>query len=93
MVKPVVLLTAVNTFMACWNDFTTPLMYIDNTASDKFTLAVGIYYRFLGAITNKDKAPNVQMALCILMMIPSLAIFAFFQRSLIEGVSLTGLKG
>ena len=93
MVKPVVLLTAVNTFMACWNDFTTPLMYIDNTASDKFTLAVGIYYRFLGAITNKDKAPNVQMALCILMMIPSLVIFAFFQRSLIEGVSLTGLKG
>lgn len=93
MVKPVVLLTAVNTFMACWNDFTTPLMYIDSTASDKFTLAVGIYYRFLGAVTNKDKAPNVQMALCILMMIPSLIIFALFQRSLIEGVSLTGLKG
>ena len=93
MVKPVVLLTAVNTFMACWNDFTTPLMYIDSTASERFTLAVGIYYRFLGAVTNKEKAPNVQMALCILMMIPSLIVFGLFQRSLIEGVSLTGLKG
>lgn len=86
-------LTAVNTFMACWNDFTTPLMYIDSTASEHFTLAVGIYYRFPGALTNREKAPNVQMALCILMMIPSLIVFAFFQRSLIEGVSLTGLKG
>ena len=93
MVKPVVLLTAVNTFMACWNDFTSPLMYIDSTATDQFTLAVGIYYRFLGALTNREKAPNVQMALCILMMIPSVIVFGFFQRSLIEGVSLTGLKG
>lgn len=93
MVKPVILLTAVNTFMACWNDFTTPLMYIDSTASEQFTLAVGVYYRFLGALTNREKAPNVQMALCILMMIPSLVVFGIFQRSLIEGVSLTGLKG
>ena len=93
MVKPVILLTAVNTFMACWNDFTTPLMYIDSTAPEQFMLAVGVYYRFLGAISNKDKAPNVQMALCVLMMIPSVAVFAVFQRSLIEGVSLTGLKG
>lgn len=93
MVKPVILLTAVSIFMACWNDFTTPLMYIDSTASEQFTLAVGVYYRFLGAVSNKDKAPNVQMALCVLMMIPSVVVFGFFQRSLIEGVSLTGLKG
>lgn len=93
MVKPVLVLTAINTFMACWNDFTTPLMYIDSSASEKFTLAIGIYQRFVGAQSFKEKAPNVQMALCVLMMIPSLAIFSFFQRTLIEGVTLSGLKG
>ena len=93
MVKPVLILTAVNTFMACWNDFTTPLMYIDSTASQYFTLAVGIYRRFVGAQSFREKAPNVQMALCTLMMIPSAIVFAVFQRSLIEGVTLTGIKG
>lgn len=93
MVKPVLVLTAINTFMACWNDFTTPLMYIDSSASEKFTLAIGIYQRFVGAQSFKEKAPNVQMALCLLMMIPSLVIFSFFQRTLIEGVTLSGLKG
>lgn len=93
LVKPVLFLTAVNTFMACWNDFTTPLMYIDSSAPQKYTLAIGVYQRFRGAQSFKDKAPNVQMALCVLMMIPSLIIFSLFQRTLIEGVSITGLKG
>lgn len=92
MAKPVMMLTAVNTFMACWNDFTTPLMYIDSTRTDKFTLAVGIFNRFRGAVTYREQAPNEQMALCVLLMIPSLILFAFFQKTLIEGVSLNGVK-
>lgn len=93
MVKPVLTLIGVNTFMGSWNDFTGPLMYIDTAHSEKFTLAVGIFQRFRGAVTAGEAMVNVQMAVCTLMMIPCLILFACFQKSLIEGVTLGGIKG
>ena len=91
---PVITLVAVNTFIGTWNDFTGPLTYISRNASEKWTLAVAIYDRFRRAGGDiVKKAPQVQAALCVIMMIPSMILFAFFQKSLINGVSLSGIKG
>jgi ABC-type glycerol-3-phosphate transport system permease component len=91
---PVITLVAVNTFIGTWNDFTGPLTYISRNASEKWTLAVAIYDRFRRAGGDiVKKAPQVQAALCVVMMIPSMILFAFFQKSLINGVSLSGIKG
>jgi ABC-type maltose transport system permease subunit len=36
---------------------------------------------------------NVQAALCVVMMIPSMILFAFFQKTLINGINMSGIKG
>lgn len=90
---PVITLIAVNTFIGTWNDFTGPLTYISRNASEKWTLAVAVFDRFRRATDIYEKAPQVQAALCVIMMMPSMVLFAFFQKSLINGVALSGIKG
>ena len=36
--------------------------------------------------------PNVQMATGVLILIPPMIVFMLFQKQLVEGITLTGLK-
>ena len=90
LVFPVIALVAVQSFFFAWNDFMGPLMYI--TDDDLFTLSVGIYNKFFTAITPEESMPNVQMATGVLILIPPMIVFMLFQKQLVEGVTLTGLK-
>ena len=94
LVKPIIIYIMVNTFMSCWRDFDAALVYIGNTASSREwqTLALGIYYKFLIRGTT-DVYPNLQMATGVIMVIPVAVLFLIFQRQLIDGVVLTGIKG
>jgi len=88
--KPVVILVAVNTFLGVWNDFMGPLMYLK---TEKFyTIAVGVYIKFIGTISPQN-LPNVQLATGIMLSIPPAVIFFIFQKQLIDGVVMTGIKG
>ena len=89
---PVITLIMVNTFIGVWNDFTGPLTYISEDCSEKFTMAVAMYRRYANKVYADEKRPNEQAALCMILMIPTLVLFGFFQKSLINGVSLSGLK-
>lgn len=93
LAMPVITLVAVNTFIGVWNDFSGPLTYISSYASEKWTLAISVFDRYRGAVTLIDREPPVQMAICTLIMIPPLIVFAIFQRTLISGVALSGIKG
>lgn len=88
--RAVVVLVMVNTIIACWSDFTGPLMYLNSEKS--YTLAIGIYYELFGNSTNVI-SPNVQMAAGVSMMILPAILFFCFQNMLIDGVSISGLKG
>lgn len=88
--RAVVVLVMVNTIIACWSDFTGPLMYLNSEKS--YTLAIGIYYELFGNSTNVV-SPNVQMAAGVSMMILPAILFFCFQNMLIDGVSISGLKG
>lgn len=92
MAMPVVTYIAVNTFIASWNDFTGPLTYISVYYSERWTLAVSVFERFRG-LTGVESELNVQAALCVVMMIPSMILFAFFQKTLINGINMSGIKG
>lgn len=90
LVKPIIIYLAVTNFMALWNDFQTPLMFVgDNPA--KYTLSLALYQEF--AREGTTYFPNVQMALGVLMAIPCIVLFALFQKQLMEGVSAIGIKG
>jgi multiple sugar transport system permease protein len=84
--KPALATLGIFTFMASWNDFLGPLVFLDSV--DKYTLPVGIalfqtsYYAEYG----------LTLAACVLCTIPVLIVFLLFQRHIIKGISLTGLK-
>ena len=84
---PIVALISVNTFLGVWNDYSSSLIYLSN-CEEKWTLALGFYKTSLDPLFRENK----QMAMGVLMCIPSLIIFGFSQKLLIEGVSISGMK-
>jgi len=88
--KPILLFVMINTFMAGWNDFSGPLMYLRH--KDCYTLALGVYYKYAGKLSESN-FPNLQMATGAIMVIPSAIIFFLFQRQLIDGVNIGSIKG
>ena len=87
---PIAIYIVVNTFLGCWNDFMNPLLYLANYES-KYNLSLGLYMEF-NNVSNAYLANDI-MAAGVMMLLPCLAIFFVFQRYLIEGVTMTGLKG
>ena len=93
LIKPIITYLAVTGFFGCWNDFQGPLMYVmDQKAS--WTLSLALYFDFVEKVaTANNNQPNAQMAVGVMMMIPCVVLFGFFQNELMEGVSTIGLKG
>lgn len=90
--KPVLMVVAVFTTVAVWNDFTGPLIYLSR--SDDFTLALALdYFRrsaFSAVVTNTT---NLVMAAALLSVLPILILYFFAQEYLIGGIASVGLKG
>jgi multiple sugar transport system permease protein len=86
--RPALLVVALFCFMYVWNDFMGPLIYLTNP--DQFTLALGLQ-AFQSKLGGTDI--NLLMAASTLMILPIILLFFFMQRSFVEGISLTGLKG
>jgi multiple sugar transport system permease protein len=79
---------AILTFNGSWNNFFEPLIFINS--SDRMTLPLGmLYLRGQQGVMNS----GVIMAAIVLNLIPVLIFFLIFQRRLVEGVTLSGLKG
>ena len=90
MSMPIVGYVMLTAFLGCWNDFMTPLLYINEPAM--YNLSLGLYYRY---VNNAGGIPpaNVQMAAATVMLIPCAVLFFFFQKVLINGVSVGAVKG
>nr|WP_202409627.1 MULTISPECIES: carbohydrate ABC transporter permease [Halobacillus] len=86
LAKPALAAQAVFTFMASWNDFMRPLIVMSD--KEMFTLTLGLN-AFKGQYISFW---NYIMAASTLMTIPSLLIYAFFNRFFIKGVTFTGGK-
>ena len=86
MSRPILAVQVVLTFISGWNSFLWPLII----ASDQklYTLSVGL------ALLNQQLAvnPSLQMAAASVMVIPILIVFIVFQRYVIQGFALSGLK-
>ena len=93
LVRPVLIYLAVTSFFGCWNDYTGPLMYVAD-AKNHWTLALALYKDFgVKQATTNNNLANSQMAVGVMMMIPCVVLFAFFQKELMEGVAAIGIKG
>lgn len=85
--KPALATIALFAFMAAWTDFQGPLIYLHDES--QYTLAIGLQ-QFMGRYEGQW---NLLMAAATVVMLPLLVAFFSAQRTFIEGITMTGLKG
>jgi multiple sugar transport system permease protein len=74
------------TFMYVWNDYLWPLIVI--TTNERRTLPLLLtWYN-----TNHFSRVDLVMAASVLVLLPVLIVYLFFQRWIVKGVALTGFK-
>lgn len=82
---PLVALIAVFAFNGSWGQFLWPYLMIKN--SDLMPLGERIY------ILKDNLAVDEYMMALIIMILPVMIVFAIFQKSIMKGMSLGGIKG
>lgn len=88
LAKPALAVVALFTFMAAWNDFLGPLVYVQRP--EQYTLALGLMaYQSQHGGTEW----NVLMAASIMICLPVVVLFFLSQRTFITGIATTGVKG
>ncbi len=87
LTKPAIITVAIFSFLASWNDFLGPLVYLNSES--RYTVALGLQ-QFMGTYSAQW---HLMMAASTVAIIPVVVLFFFGQRYLIEGISLTGVKG
>ncbi len=85
--KAALSVVAVFTFIAAWNDFLGPLLYLMD--DDKYTLAIGLA-RLQGQYSSDW---GRMMAMSVVMTLPLVILFFLAQRTFVEGIKLGGVKG
>lgn len=90
MSKAVLAAVAIFSFQFAWNDFLYPLIYLGGNQAN-WTLAMGL--NALQGFEGDENTLNVMMTFSVLMLLPMLIVFYFGQKYLIQGISVTGLKG
>jgi multiple sugar transport system permease protein len=85
--RPALATVGLFTFINAWNDFGGPLLYLndDQTA----TLSLGLQQ----FISQHGAEWSLLMAASTLMTLPIILLFFFAQRTFIQGIAMTGLKG
>jgi ABC-type glycerol-3-phosphate transport system permease component len=91
LTRPALAAVAIISFVSTWNDFLTPLIYLNS--QEKFTLALGL--QFFQNVPQEGGEPlqHLLMAASVMATIPCLLLFFAFQRYFVEGVVLSGIKG
>ncbi len=87
LVKPALAALCIFTFLGNWNAFLWPVIITEKM--DMRTVPVGLAF-FSG---EAGSSWELIMAGASMATVPVLIVFLFFQRQIIKGIALTGLKG
>jgi ABC-type glycerol-3-phosphate transport system permease component len=92
LIKPALAVVAIFSFLATWNEFMGPLIYLSDQRL--YPLAFGLYaFQIQSLQPGTSAGVGMLMAGSLLMMLPVIAIFFFAQRYFLQGITLTGIKG
>jgi multiple sugar transport system permease protein len=88
LIQPAMITAAIFAFYWTWEDFLTPVIYLNNPKLYTVSLA-------LRSFADPSSATNwgAIFAMSSLSLVPVFVIFIFFQRYLVQGIATTGLKG
>ena len=87
LIIPALVTVSVLSFINSWGDFMGSLLYL-NTPT-KYTVAYALKLFSDTSFTDY----GATFAMSVLSMVPILIIFFLFQRNLVEGISMQGIKG
>lgn len=87
LAKPALATVGVFAFLDAWNSFVAPLLYLNRERL--WTLALGLQaYRTTHAVSW-----NYMMAAGTVFTVPVIVLFFLAQRTFIQGIAMTGIKG
>ncbi|MBN2406510.1 MAG: carbohydrate ABC transporter permease [Elusimicrobia bacterium] len=86
--KPILFVVGLFQFLYAWNDFMGPLIYLTNQKT--FTLSLGLQF-FQSQHGGTEW--HLLMAASTMVIVPILILFFFTQKTFIESITLTGIKG
>lgn len=84
--KPILSALGIFTFLGCWNNYLWPL--IVNSSKENWVITTGI----ASFATEYSVEWNLIMAGTTVAMIPTILLFILFQKQLVEGIKMTGIK-
>lgn len=87
LVRPALAALTIFTFLGNWNAFLWPLVIIQSRWMRTLPVGLALFSGEAGAQW------HLIMAASALAIVPVVVVFAIFQRQIIEGVVMTGLKG
>jgi len=85
--KPALATVALLQFVAAWNDYGGPLLYLSDP--DKFPLSYGLE-QFVSAHSTQA---NLLMAASVLFTLPMVVLFFLTQKTFLRGIATGGVKG
>ncbi len=91
--KPALAVVILFRFLASWNDYLGPLIYLNVEPMQPLALAIYRLRTVALSMGNSAMAYPHLMAVSTIVALPIVLIFIFAQKSFIEGVSMTGMKG
>jgi ABC-type glycerol-3-phosphate transport system permease component len=80
-------MVAIYQFLASWNDFLNPLIYLNSRQNQTIALALN---SFRGEYGISDA--HLLMAAAVVCMLPCIILFFAAQKYFVESVAMTGLK-
>jgi multiple sugar transport system permease protein len=87
LTKPALATIALFEFLASWKDFLGPLLFLNK--KETYTISLGLnFYR-----QEYDTAWGLMMAMSVCVTLPIIILFFLVQRTFIQGITLTGIKG
>lgn len=89
LMKGAVMTQIILWFMGIWNDYLAPTIFVSN---DKWHTMQVVIRQFNSQYAVNSNYPLIMTA-SVLALIPTLLLFFFFQRYIIESLAISGVKG
>ncbi|MFJ6280878.1 carbohydrate ABC transporter permease [Arthrobacter subterraneus] len=89
IIKPAIAAQFILWFMAVWNDYLAPIIYLNSPQVQTLQLVIA---NFNAQYAIQTDYPLI-MAASFVALLPVLIVFIVFQRQIIESIALTGSKG
>ena len=88
LIVPALVTSAIFSFIWRWDDFLSALLYVNRASMRPISLALQL---FNDPSSGSDIGSTLAMS--TLSIIPATVLFLIFQKSLVEGIASTGIKG